>query len=215
MTPTVLLALEHLLLLVICITGDKLGAIVQKPPLLRAVIDNITHALIGGLVTEIIVRDYKDQLDRSDQITLIAVGFVASSWIDLDHFIEARSFHLDDATSLTHRPFFHNSMIFVALFASMITSVICQHSLLVSLWFSVGFVAFFTHQVRDAIRRGLWFRAPYLNYSTAPVIYWVYLALEQLCAHAVIQLLAMQQRHGRQLVGTESFGVKYKPLEVV
>lgn len=95
MTPTVLLALEHLLLLVICITGDKLGAIVQKPPLLRAVIDNITHALIGGLVTEIIVRDYKDQLDRSDQITLIAVGFVASSWIDLDHFIEARSFHLD------------------------------------------------------------------------------------------------------------------------
>lgn len=214
MTPTVLLALEHLLLLVICITGDKLGDVVHKPPLLRAVIDNITHALIGGLVTEIIVRDYKDQLDRNEQIALIAVGFVLSSWIDFDHFIEAKSFHLHDATSLTHRPFLHNSMIFVALFASIITSVICQHSLVVSLWLSVGFVAFFTHQIRDAIRRGLWFRAPHLNYSTAPVLYWVYLALEQLCAHAMIQLLALQQRQGSRL-GTESFGVKYKPLEVV
>lgn len=84
----------------------------------------------------------------------------------------------------------------------------------ISIWTAIAFVAFFTHHLRDAIRRGMWFRAPYLDYSTAPVLYWLYIALIQLCPHAVIQLLEMQQR---QLARSSSAGasIRYRPLEVV
>ncbi|XP_055536911.1 transmembrane protein 267 isoform X3 [Wyeomyia smithii] len=215
MSPMLLLLLKHALMLLICIAGDKLQLVVQKPHLLRAVIDNASHALIGLIASEIVVHHYKDHLGRSQMYGLIATGCVLSSVIDLDHFIEAKSFHLEDATSLSRRPFLHNSSIFMALLGSIVVAVSLPQHLLASLWLSVTFVAFFTHQLRDAIRRGFWFRAPYLDYSTAPVIYWVYLVLTQLCPHALIQLLSMQVRKGRMVPVTGDHDVKYKPLDVV
>ncbi|XP_053687897.1 transmembrane protein 267 [Sabethes cyaneus] len=215
MSPTLLLLLKHALMLLVCIAGDKLPLVVQKPHLLRAVIDNASHAFIGLIATEIVVHHYKDQLAKHQMYGLIATGFVLSSVIDLDHFIEAKSLHLEDATSLNRRPFLHNSSIFLVLLGSIIVAVGLQQHVILSLWLSVTFVAFFTHQLRDAIRRGFWFRAPYLDYSTAPVLYWVYLTLTQLCPHALIQLLAMQERRGRFLPVIDDRGVKYKPLDVV
>lgn len=92
------------------------------------------------------------------------------------------------------------------------TSVLVQvqDNFRLSIWTAIAFVAFFTHHLRDAIRRGLWFRAPNLNYNTAPVLYWLYLALTQLCPHAVIQLLHLQTRGS---AGDQA--VRYRPLEVV
>ncbi|XP_058463730.1 transmembrane protein 267 [Malaya genurostris] len=210
MSPTILLLLKHIVLLIVCIAGDKLSVAIQKPHILKAVIDNVTHAWIGLMVTEIVVRNFQDQIGRNEKYALIATGCVISSLIDLDHFIEAKSLSLHDATNLTERPFLHNSSIFLILLISMIGAIASKVQYSMSLWLTVNFIAFFTHQLRDAIRRGFWFRAPYLNYSTAPVIYWVYLALTQLCPHATIQLLSMQK--GRT---TDDYSVKYKYLEVV
>lgn len=94
MSPTVLLVLKHAVLLVICLVGDKLLQIIQKPPLLKAAVDNVAHALIGLIATEIVVHQFRDQLGRNELWLLIGFGFGLSSWIDLDHFIEARSFHI-------------------------------------------------------------------------------------------------------------------------
>ncbi|XP_058835384.1 transmembrane protein 267 [Topomyia yanbarensis] len=212
MSPTILLLAKHIVLLLVCITGDKLSLVVQKPHILKAAIDNVTHALIGLIVTEIVVRNFHDQVGRNEKYALIGTGFVLSSLIDLDHFIEAKSFSLHDATNLSERPFLHNSSIFLGLLVSMIGTIATQAKFNASLWITVNFIAFFTHQLRDAIRRGFWFRAPYLNYSTAPVIYWVYLALTQLCPHAIIQLLDMQRSRSTSL---GEYKTKYKALEVV
>ncbi|XP_062541257.1 transmembrane protein 267 [Armigeres subalbatus] len=210
MSPTVLLLLKHGMLLIVCLVGDKLLQTVQKPPLLKAAVDNVTHALIGLIATEIVVHQFRDQLGRSELWLLIGFGFGLASWIDVDHFIEARSFHIHDATNLTHRPFLHNSMIFLVLLVADIVMVNMQDNFRLSIWTAIAFVAFFTHHLRDAIRRGLWFRAPYLNNSTAPVLYWLYLALTQLCPHAVIALLHMQTG------GTSGMSsVRYRPLEVI
>nr|XP_019546926.2 transmembrane protein 267-like [Aedes albopictus]XP_029725740.1 transmembrane protein 267-like [Aedes albopictus] len=210
MSPTFLLLLKHTLLLVICLVGDKLLQIVQKPPLLRAAVDNVTHALVGLIAAEIVVHQFRDQLGKSELWLLIGFGFGLASWIDVDHFIEARSFHIHDATNLTHRPFLHNSVIFLVLLIAVCVLVQVQDNFRPSIWTAIAFVAFFTHHLRDAIRRGLWFRAPYLNYSTAPVLYWLYLVLTQLCPHAVIQLLHMQ---GKGSAGDHS--IRYRPLQVV
>lgn len=94
MSPTFLLLLKHTVLLVICLVGDKLLQVVQKPPLLKAAVDNVTHALIGLVVAEIVVHQFRDQLARSELWLLIGFGFGLASWIDVDHFIEARSFHI-------------------------------------------------------------------------------------------------------------------------
>ncbi|XP_055626058.1 transmembrane protein 267 [Toxorhynchites rutilus septentrionalis] len=214
MFPTLLLV-KHILLLAVCLVGDKLLQVVQKPPSLKAVIDNITHAIIGLIVSEIAVRHFKDQVGRNEFYLLVGFGCLLSSWIDLDHFIEARSFHLHDATNLKNRPFLHNSMIFLVLIILTISATIAQDSLPVSLWLAVTFIAFFTHQLRDAIRRGLWFRGPYLNYNTAPVFYWVYISLIQLCPHAMIQLLNVQLQHSKIATSTGDFASKYEAFEIV
>ncbi|XP_055609355.1 transmembrane protein 267 [Uranotaenia lowii] len=218
MSPTVLLLIKHLLLLLVCLTGDKLLQVIQKPALLKAFADNLTHALIGLIATEIIVRNFRDQLGRTEFYLLLGFGFFLSSWIDLDHFIEARSFHLHDATNLHKRGFMHNSVIFVVLFVALLILVHVQVNFSTSTWTGIAFVAFFTHQIRDSIRRGLWFRGPYLDYSTPPVNYWLYLLLIQLCPHVIISLLELQFH--RESMAARSFGggefvAKYKPLEVV
>lgn len=84
-----------ILLGVISVLGDCLVD-ASKPSnhLLAAILDNLTHAFIGALSAFIIVVDYHDRLTVLEQKILIVFGFLTAGLIDVDHFIQAKSFRL-------------------------------------------------------------------------------------------------------------------------
>jgi hypothetical protein len=63
-----------------------------KNELERAVFDNVTHATIGGLTWMLIVILSRKSLMRN--LDSIFSCFLLASFIDLDHFIAARSWHI-------------------------------------------------------------------------------------------------------------------------
>jgi hypothetical protein len=82
--------LQYVFLGLICIGTDYLVKlpIVNNNDYSRALVDNMGHALIGGVSWLVVVGIHKEGI-------LQAIGCAAmSSLIDLDHFIMARSFHL-------------------------------------------------------------------------------------------------------------------------
>lgn len=89
-----------ILLGVISVFGDCLVD-ASKPShhFLEAIFDNLTHACVGGLSAFIIVMDYHDRLTFLEQKMLIVFGFLAAGLIDVDHFIEAKSFRLKVQTN--------------------------------------------------------------------------------------------------------------------
>lgn len=76
-----------------CLVGDIILDIV-KYELLRSLCDNLTHALIGALSALILVLKLHDRLSSDEQKLLVIFGFTAAALVDVDHFIEARSFRL-------------------------------------------------------------------------------------------------------------------------
>ncbi|CAO1400824.1 unnamed protein product [Diamesa serratosioi] len=137
-----------------CYFGDKLVQRTHKNHVLRAIYDNLTHSLIGLFSAAILLINDKDKL------YLAGVCMVLSSIIDVDHFIAAKSLKLTDATNLNGRPFLHNSTIPATLLIILIYLSFSSKYSSYSLWISMLFIAFTTHHLRDANRRGLWF-APF------------------------------------------------------
>ena len=143
-----------------------------KENLLRALMDNASHGLIG-LISWLVVS-----YPNTDIYELIASGAIAS-FIDLDHFISARSLYLSDATSLSTRPFLHNSLTMIIL------NVIIYAGLSVfypekRYWAVLFFVSWFSHHVRDANRRGLWFGPIYTTSPLKKPVYFGLIALAPL-----------------------------------
>ena len=119
---------------------------------------------------------------------VVATGL--SVVIDLDHFIEAKSLSLkvvitlkvvvnyvktiQDAVSLPNRPFLHCSSIpVIILAATSIGALFSRHRLLHRAGLLI-FSCFFSHHLRDASRRGLWF----YGLPTIHVSYNVYVIFE-------------------------------------
>jgi len=127
-------------------------------PVINALLDNFSHAFIGFLSVFIATVT---QLNLYELFFCTAI----SSLMDLDHFISAKSLHLDNAISLGERPFLHdtlalfivNVLIYIAL--SYYDSKKRYISVLI-------FLAWFSHHVRDANRHGLWFGS---FYETQPL----------------------------------------------
>uniref|UniRef100_A0A182SM89 Transmembrane protein 267 n=1 Tax=Anopheles maculatus TaxID=74869 RepID=A0A182SM89_9DIPT len=160
----------------------------QKPALLRACIDNATHAFIGCLATEILLRSLKYQITLQEYCVLLFVATGVSSLIDLDHFIEARSFRLQDATHLGRRPFLHNSAICIVILALLILTKRLERNRL-SLFIGAVFIAFSTHHLRDATRRGIWIKSPFQDSSSPAVPYVLYLAFVNIIPHILAHLM--------------------------
>uniref|UniRef100_A0A2M4BZQ0 Transmembrane protein 267 n=1 Tax=Anopheles marajoara TaxID=58244 RepID=A0A2M4BZQ0_9DIPT len=194
------LFLKHVVLLAVCIGGDKLGEGASKPALLRAFIDNATHALIGLIAGDIVLGSVKQHhLTRQEYCILLLEAAIVSSFIDLDHFIEAKSIRLQDATNLDRRPFLHNSAICVLIFILVIVLQRMDSNGLLSIASAMALGAFSTHHTRDATRRGIWFKVPYLETSTPAIPYTVYLALVSAIPHAISQLLRLTGRAHPQM----------------
>ena len=151
-------------LIITCLIGDKLVFtwLNGYPAIFRAIGDSLTHGLIALFSWLIIEKSVLNAI----------MCMVLAMLVDGDRFIEVGSLNLEKALNLDHRPFLHNSTIPVIFyFVSMSISYFMKnHNFKVIS--SLIFIAFMTHHLRDASRRGLWFY-PWIN--SLPVPYPVYI----------------------------------------
>lgn len=77
-----------------CLLGDIIVDIVKQYELLRSLCDSLTHAIVGALSALVLVLKFHDRLPPDEQKLLVIFGFTAAALVDIDHFIEARSFRL-------------------------------------------------------------------------------------------------------------------------
>ena len=177
--------LSCILLSISCYYGDALTSLNTKHGLLlRSVTDNLVHgtlAVITWLLGYVGYRSQETHVTRANgnnrfsnhsslmlshtKIILQAItcGMLACG-IDIDHFISARSWKLEDAVEATNRGLFHNSFLVVLVLVYYYT-----HRRSLTVIIIVGMVA---HHLRDSIRRGLYF---YPLGSTPPLPYSIYL----------------------------------------
>ncbi|KAI0215142.1 hypothetical protein LSAT2_032814 [Lamellibrachia satsuma] len=99
----------ELLLISICIVDDSsvIPNVILENHLARAVVDTLTHGVIAAL-SWLLVTDF--QMNMKNLTEVMSCG-VFGMVIDVDHFIAAGSLSLSAATSLSKRPFFHNSFL--------------------------------------------------------------------------------------------------------
>ena len=116
---------------------------------LRALTDNLTHALISLFATTFLFGWTRP--------SLLIIAFIAGSFIDIDHFIRIGSLSLHRALyyQSRNRPFLHNS-----LHLLIITSILFlfEYFLWKTKYIYYSFIFFLgwsTHHLRDANRRGL------------------------------------------------------------
>uniref|UniRef100_A0A336M3A8 Transmembrane protein 267 n=1 Tax=Culicoides sonorensis TaxID=179676 RepID=A0A336M3A8_CULSO len=142
----------------ICVVGDKIVAVNNDRLILKAVSDNITHGFISSISFLIVLIQNRIHVSTIEQYFLVAMSFIISCLIDVDHFVMAKSWRLSNAIKLTSRPFMHCSTIPCVILVSAFTltklGVINFRSFL---WSLMIFNAFSSHHIRDSTRRGLWF----------------------------------------------------------
>ena len=123
----------------------------------RAFVDNAGH-FATAVISWLMVRSVNGFFlaDKLVWMESLVCGII-SSLTDVDHFIQAMSTSLLDATSLPTRPFMHCSSL-----ALVIVVVILLSSLILGVWWLhslsfIALVAWTTHHLRDGLRRGIWF----------------------------------------------------------
>lgn len=78
----------------VCILGDYLVEINQESQLFKAIFDNVTHTAVGLFSVFIMISEINHRVSGVERFWLIVIGVLVSSFIDLDHFIVARSLKL-------------------------------------------------------------------------------------------------------------------------
>ncbi|KAL6432297.1 hypothetical protein ACFW04_006736 [Cataglyphis niger] len=155
----------------------------------RALFDNMTHATVGGLTWTLIVVLSRKPLVLN--LNSIFSCFLLASFIDLDHFIEARSWHIHDATHLQKRPFLHCTTVPIILWVllNFLSKTFHSPSILEhTSW--VILASFLSHHIRDGTRRGLWF-CPFG--STRPIPYYLYVSLCMFLPYILYWLMNLQK----------------------
>jgi hypothetical protein len=173
--------IKGLLLPLVCILVDQVPLLPNIPGSLvtRAVIDSSGHFLIGALSWALAIQSHPFRQILKESF---AAGCL-SSLVDLDHFIQAGSHRLEDAVSLPQRPFLHCSALPLLLLLLMLVGRVVTGNLL-----RLGLLLFsslFSHHLRDATRRGLWF----IGLPPVPVSYPLYLVLFYLLPFLYIRLM--------------------------
>ncbi|XP_058788555.1 transmembrane protein 267 [Phymastichus coffea] len=175
-----------ILIAFVSILGD-MGLQNGKSEIVRAVCDNLTHASVGGLTWTLVLLLSKKYVVNN--MSSVVICFFMSSFIDIDHFISAGSWDINDATHLNHRPFLHCSTIPVTLWIIMnlISNTLNMPNLITYAWMML--VSFMSHHVRDGNRRGLWF---WPFGSTQPIPYYLYLSICMAIPYLVQWIMAWQ-----------------------
>ncbi|CAL1543004.1 unnamed protein product [Lymnaea stagnalis] len=138
--------------------------------LVRALVDSLTHALVGALVwafveNSALLNDWKKWLN------CFFCAVLAAS-VDSDHFLAAGSLNLENALHLERRPPFHNTSIIPVI---VLLCWIFRHYKPYLNYFPLMFLtSWLSHHLRDANHRGLWL-APFGHTSTLPFYLYVFL----------------------------------------
>lgn len=157
----------------------------QEDRLSAAIVDNFSHAAIGFL-TWLGVLCAEPSFKIKSHILEFLLCAIVSSIIDLDHFIEAKSFSLKDAVSISNRPFMHCT----STTLSAIIVILCFAYKLNIFWlYQFGWIliaAVVSHHVRDSSRRGFWL---WPFGSTPPTQYGLYIIIQMLLPYAISFLM--------------------------
>nr|ACO11147.1 C5orf28 homolog [Caligus rogercresseyi] len=188
-----------LVIILACLCGDYLTLTYFNSRLGRALADSLTHGTIAGLSWYGVQVFLREPFSLEEVIASVVIG----SAIDIDHFIEGGSLSLQAAISLPHRPFLHNSLIPMSLWAlSLMLATVMRRSKYLRVGSLFG-LAFMSHHIRDAWRRGLWL-GPLGSMSVSYHGYLLALALEPLALGALLNFLTkevkIQSYSGHEIV---------------
>lgn len=78
----------------VCILGDFLVEQNQESQIKKAICDNATHAIVGLLSALIMIFETNCRQPQFERIAMIVITVFVSSFIDVDHFLVAKSFKL-------------------------------------------------------------------------------------------------------------------------
>ena len=117
--------------------------------LIRAMLDNFIHGLVGCLSWAIVAYPYLNVCE-------LTAAWIFASILDIDHFISARSFRVAEAIALEKRPFLHNSLTLFIINLFFLAILTLFNSNKKYAWSSLLFLSWFSHHLRDGTRRGLW-----------------------------------------------------------
>lgn len=157
---------------------------------LRIAADSGTHACIAGLIwissiqahppfhsentlgVVVLIQEVIYRVTANWAIFFLAC--FAGSLLDVDHFLAANSWTITAATHLQLRPFGHSVLFACSIPIGVYIGVrwcssagTTSHQASAIYWAIFSWSALFSHQLRDALRRGLWFYP--LNYSSPPL----------------------------------------------
>ncbi|CAG9854602.1 unnamed protein product [Phyllotreta striolata] len=174
-----------LLIVVTAIVGDYVVAY-SKLHVFQALFDNATHFTIGGLCWFIVCLHSNSRgVGSTRKIVEIACCSLLSSLIDVDHFVEAKSISLKNATNLKRRPFLHCSTIPILLCSILLLISYASDNGTMKRVSLIIWTAFASHHTRDATRRGYWF----YPFGSSPAIpYAFYIALTCILPYSVVFL---------------------------
>ncbi|XP_045509092.1 transmembrane protein 267 [Colias croceus] len=138
----------------------------------RALTDNFIHASIGFLSALLFFVN----IDVTRQAWLYNVIFctIVSSFIDIDHFIAAKSIHFKDLTTLKQRGFLHCTTLWIIITSILFIYSYMYKKLNIYILTFMLTIAYTSHHIRDANRRGIWIY-PYGH--TQPIPKYIYISL--------------------------------------
>lgn len=160
--------------------GDFLVNTNQNRLILKAICDNLTHATVGGISTLILIQESSHSIDEFERISLILLSFVISSFIDLDHFIVAKSFKLSVliisnlSSSLFFLILFPKSNLFKYSWVNKIFSSI-------QCWLSWKFFSICFQRAVNLNER------PFFHYSTIPIVIMLLMFILYQCYRSTIR----------------------------
>eukprot|EP00644_Phytophthora_capsici_P006620 jgi/Phyca11/49322/gw1.36.391.1 len=174
------------ILLFICLASDYFlfqHVYLLDYKLLRHFVDSAAHGSVAFCCWAVFLLQIEKYSESTDS-TCSTWGFlkkcffngITGSLLDVDHFIAAGALSLAGATHLKGRPFGHavTFIIVVALLVSRYSRKVQARKRRYRVCFIV--VAWFSHQLRDGMRLGLWF---WPFGSTPPINYFFYLIMEE------------------------------------
>jgi hypothetical protein len=127
-------------------------------------------------------------------------------FVDIDHFIAAKSFSIYNATHLQNRPFGHCLLLIIAIMILLII-LIPKSFREIPIIFTLGTLS---HIIRDSSRRGIYIM-PYA--TTPPIHYVVHLVLLTILPYAAYHFISLIQQN--PVHETEKFQKSLKlPIEV-
>ncbi|XP_063631274.1 transmembrane protein 267 [Cydia splendana] len=158
----------------------------------RAFSDSAVHATIGFLSSLVFFSHETSVTGHAKLINVIFCTFV-SSFIDIDHVMVARSLHWKDLTTLKQRGVFHCTTFWLLITIPLLiySHIYKKLNIYILSWMLT--LAYTSHHIRDANRRGLWL---YPFGHTSPLTKYMYVCLTVVLPH----LFGLLSRHWRPML---------------